>query len=283
MKLNVKKTIVMTLLLTLTFSAAVFAIGQVSENIKKAAPNNAKEINTQNAVSLSEPKTEKYSKSISRQRVVELYDQGYGLQDIEKAQELAASSGKSIEELLKEKGKPYEKKSWESVMKKLNLNANKSLDINTINTIKKIGLTDEQITELKERGIGDLQIIQIALLCKNYNKDYTDVIESIDTGISIEDLNKNYIDEYKNSFEYKKQMEEIKKLKEKRQENILKEKLQISEAELEELIKDKKKKNDMLTAIDLAEKYNSDFEHVLKLRKNSQDWQKVIIELGGKK
>lgn len=68
--------------------------------------------------------TEKYL--ISSDQKIKLYDTGYSVTDIEKAEELALKSGKNANDIIAVRGKGEDVLTWSEVIKKMDLNIEKN-------------------------------------------------------------------------------------------------------------------------------------------------------------
>lgn len=213
------------------------------------------------------------TKKFSKEQVTELYKQGYGLQDINEAQNLAFMSDASAKELLQEKGKTNEKKSWDNIIKKHK--------IDTRMLAEKLGMSAEKIKELKSKGFKDNDINNIASLADSFGKDYEVISLDIAKGKTLEELNKTYSEEYEKSEQCKKAEEQIRTKQQNTMKIALKNKYGFTDKEMNEFSQSGMEAKDITIAKLLADKYNSSLSNVINEKKNSKDWSKVISKLGG--
>ena len=80
------KIIILSTIAVLIFSTAVIAVNSLNE-VKVVKM------------------TKEPGKELPKEKIIELYDKGYGLDDIEKGAEIAAVTGGAIDEILELKGK----------------------------------------------------------------------------------------------------------------------------------------------------------------------------------
>ena len=143
---------------------------------------------------------EKLDNNLPKDKVLELYKQGYGIQDIEKAEELARLCEKSPEELLKKKGKTLDfqtktidgkeskkKTSWDDVIKEFN--------IDTRTKEEKVGMPAEKLPQ--NQALADARMIE--LLKKKANITDKDISMCKEKGVEVSDLGlaKEISDKYK--------------------------------------------------------------------------------------
>lgn len=235
------------------------------------------------------------SKKLSKDKVIELYDQGYGLQDIEQAEYLATLCDKPVEEILSIKGKTSDHtkstfskeqiqnqqgaeekdpRSWDDVSKILNLDTRKVTDQSE--------MPDDVIKDLQNDGATDEEINQIALLSKNFGKDYEEIREQFKKGKKYRELNEQYKNEQirKNlkkdlSIDCEQSIDNV-------IEEVAKNELKMTSDEIEKCKKNGLRGRELLSAKTLSKKYKISIDLVLELKKSKGDWKRIENELGGK-
>lgn len=226
----------------------------------------------------------KHDKSLSEDKITELYNEGYNLQDISQAQNVAMLCDKTAEEILVMKGKPAQAsgsgdkysnssktKSWDEIEKVLNVD-NRSAE-------EQLGITKEKKEELQKEGLTEKQIIDAAVLAKNYSKDKDEVFNKIKDGSTLEEIKKGY-------FEEKLKIKGAEPTKEevfKNIEDAIKKQYNITDAEINKYKESGFNAIDISIAESLAKKYNKKVEDILSMKKNIKEWKDVYSLLGGGK
>lgn len=85
---------------------------------------------------------------LTDEKVVELYEQGYGILDIEKAEYLASFCDSMPEDILLVKG-TNDKKSWDDVISELKIDAK--------TPVEKLGVPDNLKADLESRGFSAMK------------------------------------------------------------------------------------------------------------------------------
>lgn len=114
---------------------------------------------------------------IPEQKKFDLVQEGYKIEDLYEAEAMSKRTGRKAMELAKAKGKAGEKK-WSEVVKDEEI---KSVE-------EQLGLTDDQIQELKEKKYSEDERIEIALLCMNQKITYEDIMKELKQGKSIREM-----------------------------------------------------------------------------------------------
>ena len=269
-------------------STSVFAVNLA--NKPKEEPkeeNQVKVIDAKDIPQLIGEKEETYeewesrmenSNKLPREKELELYNQGYDFYDIQVAEDLAGLCGKTPEELLELKGKTQytveggeikeNSTPWSQITSQLNINIQKPTQA--------LGITPEQIEEMKSQGLKEDEIEQVAILSFNYRKDYKDIVNEIKQGKTVKDLKKQYWE--KNREEAREKKVSDKDAKE-NTERVLKKQYNITDEEIEKC-KSKGVSDivEIAMAKDIAIKNNMKLEKVLEIKKDRKDWEKVNEE-----
>jgi cell division protein YceG involved in septum cleavage len=175
--------IVLVMILTFIATTVAYAANSADKNVSSKIEE------TTTAV----PKVDKkkiVEKELTQEQIVKLYEKGYGLQDIEKAQQLAGISGKSMESILELKGKKLGKeqedkeKSWDAVNKELGLDRESQLN--------KIGMKTSGLEALKEEGLTEDQAWKAGALAFNYKKPIKEIVDNLKKGKSLDLIQKQY-------------------------------------------------------------------------------------------
>ena len=103
----------------------------------------------------------------------QMEQEGYSLDDLEQAEKLSVKTGRKAIELAKEKGKTSENRQWFDVVK----------DSEILSTEEQLGLSKEQIQQLKDKSLSKEERIEVAVLL--LNETY-----SLDAGKTVEELEK---------------------------------------------------------------------------------------------
>lgn len=216
----------------------------------------------------------KINDKLSKEQIVELYNNGYDLQDINRAEQIARSSNKNVKEILTVRGikddtKNTNVKSWDEVANILN--------VDTSSHEEKIGLTDEKIEKLTKEGFTKKQIIDSIVLSKKYEKEDDEILKKVKEGKGIEDIEKEYEDSNNTS-----QKNEDKQL-------LIKfsgkpeDKEQVIDENTTKYIENGFSLQDVELAKSLGKKYNKNLEDILTVKKAKNGWNNVISILEGDK
>lgn len=114
---------------------------------------------------------------IPEQIKYDMAQDGYDIDDLNEAESMSRRTGKKAISLAKAKGKAGKKK-WSEVVK----------DEEIKSAEEQLGLTKEQVKELKIEKYSEEDRIEIALLCINRNETYENIMKEIRTGKSIKEL-----------------------------------------------------------------------------------------------
>lgn len=87
----------------------------------------------------------------------QMEQEGYSLDDLEQAEKLSVKTGRKAIELAKEKGKTSENRQWFDVVK----------DSEILSTEEQLGLSKEQIQQLKDKSLSKEERIEVAVLLLN--------------------------------------------------------------------------------------------------------------------
>lgn len=109
-----------------------------------------------------------------------MIQEGYSPEDLEKAEELSAKTGRKAMELAEAKGKASDGRSWGDVVK----------DSEILTTEEQLGLTEEQIQKLRDRSLSDEERVDVALLLLNGTYTFEEVVRELDAGKTLKDLKK---------------------------------------------------------------------------------------------
>ena len=104
--------------------------------------------------------------------------EGYSLDDLEQAEKLSVQTGRKAIELARAKGKASENKSWSEVVK----------DSEILSTEEQLGLTKEQIQQLKDKSLNKEERMEVAVLLLNETYTFEEVLEKLDAGKTVEEL-----------------------------------------------------------------------------------------------
>ena len=108
----------------------------------------------------------------------QMEQEGYSLGDMKKAEELSARTGRKAMELLLAKGKASEKKDWSDIVK----------DSEILTTEEQLGLSKEQIQQLKDRSVKKKERVEVALLLLNKTCTFDEVLKSLDEGKTLDEI-----------------------------------------------------------------------------------------------
>ena len=110
----------------------------------------------------------------------QMEQEGYSLDDLEQAEKLSVKTGRKAIELAKAKGKTSENRQWSDVVK----------DSEILSTEEQLGLSKEQIQQLKDKSLSKAGRIEVAVLLLNETYTFKEVLEQLDTGKTVKELTK---------------------------------------------------------------------------------------------
>lgn len=110
----------------------------------------------------------------------QMEQEGYSLDDLEQAEKLSVKTGRKAIELAKEKGKTSENRQWSDVVK----------DSEILSTEEQLGLSKEQIQQLKDKSLSKEERIEVAVLLLNETYTFKEVLEQLDAGKTVKELTK---------------------------------------------------------------------------------------------
>ena len=110
----------------------------------------------------------------------QMEQEGYSLDDLEQAEKLSVKTGRKAIELAKEKGKTSENRQWSDVVK----------DSEILSTEEQLGLSNEQIQQLKDKSLSKEERIEVVVLLLNETYSFKEVLEQLDAGKTVEELTK---------------------------------------------------------------------------------------------
>ncbi|AEY65640.1 hypothetical protein [Clostridium sp. BNL1100] len=266
------------IILGIISTAAIYAMSQTNVNKENEKAESLDSLNISSKLDSSN--YEKWKESLkkindrnkvttlTKEKLNELYDSGYSLNDIEKAEKLSISSHKAIEDILNlkysHKGKTLVQtdKSWDDIESDLLGSTTKGNELKSINA--------EEET-LKNKKLSKEQVSQINILSLNYGKDTNLIISDMESGKTYEELDKQYWEEHQAELKkvdtQKSQMEIESNAREKN--NISDEDIKLA------------KKYGMQNIIEigyaksLTQKFNSSLKHVLELKSKEKKWSAV--------
>ena len=99
---------------------------------------------------------------------------------LEQAEKLSVKTGRKAIELAKEKGKTSENRQWSDVVK----------DSEILSTEEQLGLSKEQIQQLKDKSLSKEERIEVAVLLLNETYSFGEVLKELDAGKTVEELEK---------------------------------------------------------------------------------------------
>ena len=110
----------------------------------------------------------------------QMEQEGYSLDDLEQAEKLSVKTGRKAIELAKEKGKTSENRQWSDVVE----------DSEILSTEEQLGLSKEQIQQLKDKSLSKAGRIEVAVLLLNETYTFKEVLEQLDAGKTVKELTK---------------------------------------------------------------------------------------------
>lgn len=108
----------------------------------------------------------------------QMEQEGYSLDDLEKAEELSVQTGRKAIELAEAKGKASENRKWSDVVK----------DSEILSTEEQLGLSKEQIQQLKDKSLSKEERMEVAVLLLNETYTFEEVLEKLEAGKTVEEL-----------------------------------------------------------------------------------------------
>ena len=108
----------------------------------------------------------------------QMEQEGYSLDDLEQAEKLSVKTGRKAIELAKEKGKTSENRQWFDVVK----------DSEILSTEEQLGLSKEQIQQLKDKSLSKEERIEVAVLLLNETCSFEEVLVQLEAGKTVEEL-----------------------------------------------------------------------------------------------
>lgn len=108
----------------------------------------------------------------------QMEQEGYSLDDLEQAEKLSVKTGRKAIELAKEKGKTSENRQWFDVVK----------DSEILSTEEQLGLSKEQIQQLKDKSLSKEERIEVAGLLLNETCTFEEVLVQLEAGKTVEEL-----------------------------------------------------------------------------------------------
>lgn len=108
----------------------------------------------------------------------QMEQEGYSLDDLEQAEKLSVKTGRKAIELAKAKGKTSENRQWSDVVK----------DSEILSTEEQLGLSKEQIQQLKDKSLSKEERIEVAVLLLNETYTFEEVLEKLEAGKTVEEL-----------------------------------------------------------------------------------------------
>lgn len=134
------------------------------------------------------------SKKLTVEELEDLVSKGYGLNDIEKAEELSSKCNKTVQEILDIKtGKLEMNKRNDQIPGASELTWEAVTDILGIKSdAENFGIPKEKVKEMKAAGLSDVDIIRIGTICFNFNKDSQEVWNLYKKGMGFEEIRRYY-------------------------------------------------------------------------------------------
>lgn len=103
---------------------------------------------------------------------------GYSIDDLQEAEKLSAKTGRKAMELAKAKGKASENRNWSDVVS----------DSEILSSEEQLGLTKDQINQLKNRSLNKEDRMNAAILLLNGTYTFAEILQGLDAGKTIEEL-----------------------------------------------------------------------------------------------
>lgn len=118
--------------------------------------------------------------TIPENKKYQMEKEGYALEDLQEAERLSAKTGRKAMELAKAKGKALENKSWSEVVK----------DSEILTTEEQLGLSKQQIKQLKDKSLDREERIDVAVLLLNESYTFEEVMKKLEEGKTVDELTK---------------------------------------------------------------------------------------------
>lgn len=267
---------------------------------------------------INEKKTDR-SKDLTDERIMELYKEGYALDDIAKAKELSKYCSKSPEEILKIKGvreynitrtnspaaeitkkqlieykenkttaeriEPYDikiddaSKAWDSVISELGIDKKKLEEEQSIKRMEDFGVPHDRISELTNLGLSEKQMVDITMMAKEYQKDFDEVLGEVKKDRKTEEL----VQQYRGGDSGKNKALGIdEKALESKYKSMLSKKFNVTEEDIKKCNeKGITKIQDIAYAKKISAQSGLQLEQVIEKKSGKRNWMDVEKEAGG--
>lgn len=116
--------------------------------------------------------------TISENVKYQMNKEGYSYDDMAQAEKLSVQTGRKAMDLIMEKGKEEDHRNWSDVVK----------DDEILSSEEQLGLSKEQVDELKELSLGKEERIEAAILILNEQCTYNQVLSKLKKGLTIEEI-----------------------------------------------------------------------------------------------
>lgn len=116
--------------------------------------------------------------TISENKKLQMEKEGYSLVDLQEAERLSARTGRKAIELAKAKGKVSDNRKWTDIVK----------DSEVLTTEEQLGLTKDQVQQLKDRLLEKEERVEVAVLLLNETYTFEEVVKELDTGKTVREL-----------------------------------------------------------------------------------------------
>lgn len=116
--------------------------------------------------------------TISENKKLQMEKEGYSLEDLQEAERLSARTGRKAIELAKAKGKVSDNRKWTDIVK----------DSEVLTTEEQLGLTKDQVQQLKDRLLEKEERVEVAVLLLNETYTFEEVVKELDTGKTVREL-----------------------------------------------------------------------------------------------
>lgn len=118
--------------------------------------------------------------TISENKKYQMEKDGYVLEDLQEAERLSAKTGRKAMDLAKSKGKASDNRKWSEVVR----------DSEILTTEEQLGLTKEQIQQLKANSLEKEERVEVAILLMNETYTFDEVMKELDAGKTVKELKK---------------------------------------------------------------------------------------------
>lgn len=116
--------------------------------------------------------------TISENKKLQMEKEGYSLEDLQEAERLSARTGRKAIERAKAKGKVSDNRKWTDIVK----------DSEVLTTEEQLGLTKDQVQQLKDRLLEKEERVEVAVLLLNETYTFEEVVKELDTGKTVREL-----------------------------------------------------------------------------------------------